>query len=401
MRPKPLHSKRRRAVILILSLWIAMILSIMAFSVAYEVRINLRLAHQGQGILKARGLARAGIAKAVMDLRNDKLLAIADPTNQLTDSYKDVWAQTDDKTEVKLGEGVYTVRVEDEEGKLNLNFLNPQTAPILGYIIAKVCDIDPIKANVMASMVLDYQDPDPAPSAGQGDTETEYYTDWAHRNFKDEIPEDWTFKPKNDVIMDLEELLAIPGITRTRLFGDPDKVDPREPRRIRRTEEESNILADYVTVLGGRLINVNTVSQITLQGLFRVALPNIFVADDLARKVCDYRIQLAKTEGTRGTILNIMQLQEAGVPRQELSKINGIIPLQVASSFFTITSRGEYKGVSRTIEARVNVALESFRIDGKNPDTFGRRDRRASGSLRHRMDNVIDPSVRVVEIKEL
>lgn len=397
----PLNLNRRRAVILIMSLWISMILAIMAYSTAYELRLNLRLARQGQSVMKARALARAGLAKGVMDLRNDKVLAIGDPAKLNSDSYRDVWALTDDKTEIELGGGTFTVRIEDEESKLNLNILNQQNAPVLGHILYKVGGFDPVEAQTLAFLIIDFQDPDLLPAAGQGDDEAAFYTEWGRSEFGSTLPADWKFKPKNDLIMSLDELLNLPGITRELLYGDPYDYDPREPRTINKIEEESDILADYITVQTGRSINMNTVSIITLEGLFRTALGSTLIAEDLAQKVYDYRLSLARQSDNRGTLQSYTQLQEAGVPLNELSKINAMITLAGVSNFYTITARGEYKGVVKTMQARVSVKVESFQTDASIPDSYGRRDKRASGKLRRINQNIIDPAVRVTEIKEI
>lgn len=399
--PTPSRIRRRRAVILILSLWIAMILSMMAFSVAYELRLNLRLTKQSQDVLKARALARAGLAKAVMDLRNDKLLAMADPAQMLTDSHKDVWYLNEDKTDIELGEGTYTVRIEDEEGKFNINDLNQRNAPVLGHILTKLLGLDPVVGNQMAFMIMDFQDPDSVPGLGQGTYEEEYYTEWGRDKLGRYTTGDWKFEAKNDLVLALEELLVLPGITHELLFGDPVEDHPRRPRR--RDRDESPVLSDYITVQAGHHLNLNTVSILTLEGLLKSALPASLGAEAFATKIYEYRINLAKTEGTRGTITSITQLEDpaVGLPRREIGLLNSLIPLNVASSHYTITSRGEYKGISKTIRVRVEVKVESFQIDAKRPDSYGRRDRRASGSLRRSLNHVIDPAVRVLQMTEI
>ena len=45
------YHRRKRAVVLILVLWLSMILAMMAYSVAYELRLNLRLSRQWQDLL--------------------------------------------------------------------------------------------------------------------------------------------------------------------------------------------------------------------------------------------------------------------------------------------------------------------------------------------------------------
>ncbi|HMX63479.1 MAG TPA: hypothetical protein PKD58_10465, partial [Candidatus Sumerlaeota bacterium] len=59
--------------ILVLVLWIVVILSLMAYSMLYQVSSEMSITSARKKQLQAEALARAGIAKAVVDLRNDLL----------------------------------------------------------------------------------------------------------------------------------------------------------------------------------------------------------------------------------------------------------------------------------------------------------------------------------------
>lgn len=399
----PLHAglRYRRSVILILTLWIAMILTVMAYSTAYELRINLRLARQSQDQLRAYALARTGLAKAVMDLRNDKLLGRADPRRLLNDCFVDVWAQTEDKTDVRFGGGRYTVRIEDEQGKLNINFINERSSPILGFILFRIAEFDIETANMLASMILDYQDADSISMAGQGESEFIFWTQWARDAMPSEVDEEWAFIPRNSSILTLEELLQFPGITMKLLYGDPREVDRRQPRSLRRNEDESNILADYITLGPINSLNINTVSQTVLEGLLRVALISPGGAQGLARKVAEYRRSREREREDSACITNILELESAGLDRRAINDMLNIMPIGTISTLFTITSRGEYGGISKTIQVRVEARVEHYRINPDIPDSYGRRGGNRRPRLRDRDLEVIDPAIRVVAMREL
>ncbi len=400
---------RRRAVILILSLWIAMVLSVLALTVAHEVGLNLRLTRYSQDRLKARALARAGVAKAVVDLRNDKLLAVADPSNLLTDTLLDVWALTEDKTDVEWGEGSYSVRVEDEERRFNLNLISRENAQAVGYLLHRTLGLDRIAADTVAYMMVDYQDADDVPVSGSSNDESAYYTDWAHREFRGEIPQDWIFQPKNDGFHNLEELLVFPGVTRDGLFGEVDEIFEDAPGRrrgrARRTAGGGEIgpLARYVTVRSGFHLNLNTVEPLVLEAMFVQVFggggPEI---ERLVGAVVDLRRDLGRAEGSRGGIVNRNQLETIGLSRVQVNALSALYPLNTISYFYTITSRGEYHGLRKTLQYRVRVNVESYQLDPQRPEHHGRRDPRAGASLASRgRGAVIDPAVRVVEIKDL
>jgi type II secretory pathway component PulK len=52
----------RRGAILMLSLWLILVLTVMAYSLTYEMRVGLRMTGMGARKIKARALARAGVA---------------------------------------------------------------------------------------------------------------------------------------------------------------------------------------------------------------------------------------------------------------------------------------------------------------------------------------------------
>lgn len=400
--PLSIFRRRRRAVILILSLWIAMILSMMAYSVAYELRLNLRLSGQSQNKLKARALARAGLAKAVIDLKNDKLLLIVARSSMNSDSFRDVWARPEDKTDVELGGGVFTVSVEDDESKLNLNFLNEQNAPILGQILRRIGDFDRITADMIARMIVDFQDPDLFALTGAGLSEAVFYTQWGREEFGGTLPADWVFRPKNDLMLNLEELLVFPGITRALLFGRGiEPVERQDGRRRRRRGDPLPSLSHYVTVQSGRWLNVNTVSQLVLEGLLRFVLPTDTAPEGMAQDIVNYRTDLMNSDGPESSILNINQLEQVGLSRAQIARMNTIYPLNVSSRYYTLTSRGEYGGIVKTLQVRVTVALEPFNVNPGRPETFGRRDPEASGLLDNRWNQIIDPVIRVLEIRDI
>lgn len=400
-KPFPISEmKKRRGVILILTLWITLILSYMALSVAYELRLNMKLAHQNQKRLHALGLARAGLAKAVVDLRNDRLLAIAAPTNMLTDSYKDIWALPDDKTEIELGEGAYTIRIFDEQGKFNLTTMSRRNIGVLGSILANVLDMDRGDANILANLIFDWQDPDLVLASGSGRGEVEFYTDWVRDEFRDEVDENWEFQPKNDLLLNLDELMAIPGITRNLIYGSREDREERLEDDPQDLSTNSQILADHITVQGTRQVNINTASEYVIEALITEALTDKNSAEGIAKKILDYRHDLAKRKGAEGTIMNVNQLQSVGLGPNEIAQINILAPLIVSSSRFSITSTGVYEGVRKTIEVMVSVNVESYPLVEDDPLSEGRRDGRAAGRLSRFSNMRVDPVVHVLEIKE-
>lgn len=64
-----LPSRGKRGIMLVLVLWMTAILSMMSYSVLYQVTIEMRLGSVRNRALQSEMLARAGLAKAFADLR--------------------------------------------------------------------------------------------------------------------------------------------------------------------------------------------------------------------------------------------------------------------------------------------------------------------------------------------
>lgn len=389
--------RHRRAVILVLTLWIAMVLAVMAYSSAHEMQTSMRLVRGSHHRLQAWALARAGMAQAVNNLRNDKLMAVADPTQWNPDSLEDIWADKEAMTDVELGEGTYSVEVVDEERKLNVNYLTPFNLPALAYVLAELMEIDMDQAKEIASMIHDWKDQDSTPITGQGESEAEFYEDWAFTNFSDTLPDGWRWESKNDLFFTMDELLEIPGITREVLYGSADE-DERDSRR--RRDEEPRNLASYITVQSSGQININTVPPLLLEGICSLLQGTGGGAQGLANKIIDQRERQSPGKRSGEDIINAyQQLQEAGLAPEDVQKLNQLVSLNNVSNIFTIRSTGTFEGVHRTLDARVSVAIEAFPVRDSGKRSLRGRDE-WRGALRTRSDHMVDIAVRVEDMTD-
>ncbi|MCX7015852.1 MAG: hypothetical protein NTW86_25410, partial [Candidatus Sumerlaeota bacterium] len=113
-----------------LTMWIAIVLSLLAYSLAYEMQMEMRLTTMRRDGLVAYELARLAIARGVADLKNDLIMDFKpdekNPGGQPFDGPGDIWRLTKDKTDVKASKtGRYSARIQDEERLLSLNRLTP------------------------------------------------------------------------------------------------------------------------------------------------------------------------------------------------------------------------------------------------------------------------------------
>ncbi len=389
--------RRRRGAMLVLVLWLIIVLSVMAYSLTWEMRMGLKMTSQGRKRVQALGLARAGLAHAVMDLRNDQVVKVAQGVYS-NDHLAEFWALTEDKTEVELGEGVYTVRVVDEQGKIDLNLLGPQSLEALVYLLHEVCREGETEARMMAEALVDYIDWDNRPLTGDEGSEEEYYTEESWKHFSDRLPEAWTYRPKNDFLLNIDELLEVPGFTRELLYGVPGEM-PVDPLARLELEDASTALVDYVTVGHGSPVNINTAPKEVYGALLAAGSPG----EDVRRAAEDidklrWTLLDQETDAGRGFV-SPAQLAEAGIDIDLLARL-AVIPLGVSTRHFTIISRGTVDGVSQTIEARVTLSLQSYNMDRRRPpEQQYIHDLKAMAFLKDRREQIIDPTVRVIQYK--
>ena len=134
-----------RGIALISVLWITGLLAIIAASFASSTRTEARLARNQRENAKAEALADAGVHRAVFGLLD------ANPET--------AWRAGDNVYAFSLGEGDVEVRIEDEDGKIDLNAAPLQL--LTGLLIALGLPED--EAQRMADRIGDFRDEDSDP----------------------------------------------------------------------------------------------------------------------------------------------------------------------------------------------------------------------------------------------
>lgn len=388
----------RRGAVLILVLWIVLVLSYMAYSLAYEIRLGVKTTSQGRRKTQADALARQGVAKAVMDLKNDRLISLAD--NRMNfDSLADIWALTEDKTEMESGDetGTWTVRVIDEERKLDLNRFDRRTFLALAYLLQKSDEeIDEEEAEAIAEAIIDYMDEDMICLLHPDQNEIDYYTEWGWDNYGDFLPDDWIFQPRNAAFMSVDELLAIPGITYEMLYGFPD-VTPSDPMMRADWEEPLVALNETLTVISNGRVNINTCSQTVIEAMLSATAFREGDVEDIAETILDAREErLDDDDGYVGYMNPMEMAQEGKVPSNVVSQLINFFQIGSVSTHFRVLSRGEVGRVRSTLDMIVAVEIETYKYDPEDFETLGRRDEAVAGYLKSRPNLKIDPAVRVV-----
>ncbi len=282
MSPKRLkNSRENRAVVLLLVLWIMVVLSLIAYSVIFQVTTETSITTSRKKYLKAQALARAGIAKAIIDLKNDMLYDTVEETGPF-DAEGDVWARPEEaKTEVVLGDdeetdGYFNTRVYDEDGLFNLNEMTPANMMLLQKIIESI-GYEEEDARDVAAIIVDWRDGDTIPSLANSSNNEEgiAFAIMMNEDLGGETdPDDvQPLRFRNENYATVEELLEVPGVTPELFFGpgsdeaiyyskilppyDGGRFQIKERRRSR-FDDKIVGLRDYFTVHGIGRLNINT-----------------------------------------------------------------------------------------------------------------------------------------------
>ena len=302
-------------VAIVIVLWVVLVLSLLISGFAFTMHVETQVASYARKELKAEMLARSGVEVARMQL----ILGALSPTNSGFDALNQDWS-TNELLYVdhELGDGIFNVKVTDEESKIPVNRVTDlQLKRLFGLL-----GVDAADGDVITDSILDWIDTDDLTRLNGA--ESDYYQSLSP-----------PYRAKNAPLDRVEELLLIRGVTPELYQGTPaTDTDPARPG-----------LAEVFTTMSSGSINVNTASAIVLQAL---GLDEAQVQAVLSRR--------DGADGIPGTEddLPFHSAEEFFAAIGNLdpaTKLTAQALVTVNSSFFTVKSTGEVGGVKRTILA--------------------------------------------------
>lgn len=218
------------------------ILTILSVSIGQHVRQKISLADRLDRRNWLCGISEIGIFQTLYKLRQKK--EANEGYHSLNDTYT---SGKEGFSNVEMGEATYTISypyrdtedretkthygVEDEEGKININVLDPK---VLSSFFQKAGGIEQELADEIAYGVVDWRDSDNSLSHPEYGGEDDYYEDL-------EIP----YESKDQPFESIEELLLVRGMT-------PEIFERVKP---------------FVTIYGTGVVNINTAPREVLAGL--------------------------------------------------------------------------------------------------------------------------------------
>jgi general secretion pathway protein K len=232
-----------QGVILIAMLWILTILSVIALSFSRETFVEVAAARNQRDLTDSYYIARAGIAVTVYQLYQKMLM----PQINLP-GLQSLEPDAIDLGTVKgqFADGEYTVDVQDESGKINLNVVREDQLRGLVDVIG----IPQPDADTIVDSILDWRDPGTVPR--QNGAKDDFYMN---------LQPPYEVWKNNSRMRAVEELLLIRGVTPEYYYGRRKKTD--DGRIL-----EQYGLSRYLTVLYNecsnkmsKIVIVNTVAR--------------------------------------------------------------------------------------------------------------------------------------------
>lgn len=288
----------KRAQVLIIFLWILVVLVILVVSISQRASTTLRFIRYQKNKQEALSLAKAGIKRAIVELKKDKNTNTYDRADELP-VFKN--------TELLPGSGeTFSVNVTDEAGKIDLNTASQDLLTVL----LKDSGID--NAEEIARNILV----------------------WRGKIIDDTAYEGLGYPPKEKDFVNTQELILVKGMT------------PQDYQKVK----------DAVTVYTDGLININAAPERVLK-IFACGLaPD---KEGIARSVAEKIIALKNNSGGYFQEKNEIDIPITG--DDELNIFNELINhLSVKSDNYFIEATGRTGKIESKVNVVYNRQENKF-----------------------------------------
>jgi len=293
-------------VALILVVWVIVVLTSIVGEFSFTMRTELNIARNFKEEEEAYQLALAGIEKAKLELLliNRAEVMYLGEEDMLMFGEKEEEERPSRKAEI--GKGSFEYKITDEDGKININTATEGQLKVLFLDSG----IDVTDVDIIVDSIFDWRDKNELHRLNGA--EEDYYKSLEN-----------PYSSKDGPFSTVEELLLVQGITKDIFYGSKDKEED--------DEEYYTGVAQYLTVYGSNLININTAAESVLD------------------------VALGLTIAEQAKIL-----RETGLPIYK-----AIGKSKVSSEYFTILSTG--KNMDGSVKRRVKVVVKLL---GNNVETL-------------------------------
>ena len=239
--------KNQRGFALMVVMLVMTLLGIIVTELAMSMRLEASMVRSYKDVTLATHLAEAAVQQAMREILGPGRIAGSAPIGLDEDGtlsfYRNVGVGTSvlvkqsrlPRQRVALGAGEFSYRISDEQGRLNLNAAPPDRVDRLLTAIG----LDKQVRDIINDSLQDWKDPNDLTRINGAESEDFY--------LKLPVP----YRARNGALQDTAELLQIRGVTPEIYRGDKDRPG----------------LADFVTVIGGNTVNMNTAPAQVLKAL--------------------------------------------------------------------------------------------------------------------------------------
>ena len=239
-RRRPAESGEQGFALLAVMLVMAL-LGVVLAEFAYSMRLEGSMVRAHKESVMAGHLAEAGVQQAILEILSDARVSALTEDGQVV-FYRQPPGQTEltrvptlHRTRVPLGPGEFSYRIGDEEARLNVNLSAVERIERLLTELGVTGDA----RDVISDSLQDWKDANDEfrPHGAESD---DYYL---------KLPT--PYRARNAYLQDTAELLQVRGVTPELYWGAGDRAG----------------LADFVTVFGRNVVNINTAPPPVLKAL--------------------------------------------------------------------------------------------------------------------------------------
>jgi general secretion pathway protein K len=324
-------------VALIVVLWVTMVLSLLISGFAFTMHVETQIASFARKEQKANALARAGVEVARWQLFEHQ----KSPKDGGFDALNQAWFTNEEYyVNHALGDGTFTVMVEDEEQRLQLNQLTEEQ----WLRLFDALGVEATEGEALMDCILDWTDDNDLHRLNGA--ESDYYL---------QLPQ--PYRAKDGPIDRVDELRLVKGMTQALFEGAPGEAPEAEPRPG---------LRDVLTTTSSGRVNVNTASELVLHVMFD--LDEAQLEGVLARR--------RGPDGVIGTE-DDQPYQSVDEFIREVAATDADIAEQcrrdatVKSSAFRVTATGNVAGVKRSITTILRWQDNQFMIGSWEERSLG------------------------------
>lgn len=392
--------------ILLVVMWVLLILTVIAWTYARQAQMEIKMTQFQTDSVRAYYLARAGVARAMVFIREDKLkdmgvlkddslIEVEDKDqNWIYDAPSEAWGWNPDAygydpdeeeedwgAELESARGKFYVQVFDVSGRMNINSAGFENI----WRILEILGVEEDYAQALAAAIVDYIDDDDQPT----EIDVKGLDNW---EFGDPMSEDYYYNPqqdpssvdafgpenimKNGPLSSVEELLLVPGMTEVIFFGE----DENENGELDDNEDDGDAtppfdnedgelqigLRDFVAVFSGlsdqysAKPNLNSAPIEVIEALLMVEEDADRGAAKAAEQLIDYRNGgdgfLGTDDDKRFRTIDHTDEGSDGIDKAGIDPSYESLMQQafgVASDYFTIESTGIVNKVKKTLRVTV------------------------------------------------